>query len=101
MTASGMRKNEINRLSSEELTFELTYRGLPTSRVQEMRKSLRNVLKLEKIGTFANVTTVSFTDAAFSDSQRLSWEVQRKYYVYRFPLSICNFMSEITVITAL
>ena len=63
MTASGMRKNEINRLSSEELTFELTYRGLPTSRVQEMRKSLRNVLKLEKIGTFANVTTVSFTDA--------------------------------------
>lgn len=39
----------INRLSQEELTYELTIRGLPTGKVEDMRASLRNAIKAEKV----------------------------------------------------
>lgn len=43
---------EINRMSSEELTYVLAIRGITgLSTVDEMRKTLRNIKKLEKTGT--------------------------------------------------
>lgn len=41
---------EINRLNQEELTYELTVRGLPVGKVDDMRAGLRAALKLEKGG---------------------------------------------------
>uniref|UniRef100_A0A1Y1KZF6 CCHC-type domain-containing protein n=1 Tax=Photinus pyralis TaxID=7054 RepID=A0A1Y1KZF6_PHOPY len=42
---------EINRLSSDELIYELTVKGITeVATVEEMRKSLRRLLKLEKEG---------------------------------------------------
>lgn len=48
-------KNEINRLNSAELTFELESRGLSAGTVVEMRKSLGNIFKLESSGMFKAV----------------------------------------------
>lgn len=55
-------KMEINRLEKEELSYELAYRGIvEPSTVQEMRKSLRSVLKLEKSGSSLTYPTYPFT----------------------------------------
>lgn len=48
-------KNEINRLAADELKFEHESRGLPIATELEMRKSLKNILKLESSGQFQTV----------------------------------------------
>lgn len=52
-----MARYNINRLSRDELEYELTERGIDTSSsdVQDMRKKLRHILKLEKDGTVAKL----------------------------------------------
>lgn len=50
--AISLDKYEINRLVAEELTYELTIRGITgVDRVEEGRKTLRNLLRLEKSST--------------------------------------------------
>lgn len=44
------RKMIINRLEADELTYELTYRGIKTGNVDEMRRLLTMTRRLEKSG---------------------------------------------------
>ncbi|KAK4873547.1 hypothetical protein RN001_015576 [Aquatica leii] len=53
---------EINRLSSEELTYELAIRGITeVATVELMRKTLRNLLKLEREGQSLDYPSYPFT----------------------------------------
>ncbi|KAJ8930955.1 hypothetical protein NQ314_016190 [Rhamnusium bicolor] len=44
------RKLQVNRLEKEELTYELTVRGIATGNVEEMRRRLSQAIQLEKDG---------------------------------------------------
>lgn len=44
------RKMQINRLSQDELVYELTYRGIGTGTVQDMRHNLVMAVQLERSG---------------------------------------------------
>ncbi|KAJ8964656.1 hypothetical protein NQ314_004720 [Rhamnusium bicolor] len=44
------RKMQVNRLEKEELTYELTVRGIATGNVEEMRRRLSQAIQLEKDG---------------------------------------------------
>ncbi|KAG5881441.1 hypothetical protein JTB14_030563 [Gonioctena quinquepunctata] len=55
-------KVEVNRLEKEELSYELDIRGITgLTTVDSMRKSLRNLLKLEKAGTSLTFPSYPFT----------------------------------------
>lgn len=43
---------EVNRLSQDELAYEMEWRGLPIGTVDEMRKALRAATKLERRNSF-------------------------------------------------
>lgn len=45
-----MRNLNINRLSHEELSYEMAIRGMAIGTVDEMRKLLARVRKMEKLG---------------------------------------------------
>ncbi|KAJ8982691.1 hypothetical protein NQ317_013163 [Molorchus minor] len=55
-------KFEINRLEKDELTYELAFRGITDKKtVEEMRKCLRAILKLEKAGSSLKYPTYPYT----------------------------------------
>ncbi|KAG5883462.1 hypothetical protein JTB14_030884 [Gonioctena quinquepunctata] len=55
-------KVEVNRLEKEELSYELDIRGITgLTTVDSMRKSIRNLLKLEKAGTSLTFLSYPFT----------------------------------------
>lgn len=52
---------QINRLDKEELTYELTIRGIGTGTVQEMRHRLTLALQMEKAGESLHYPTHPYT----------------------------------------
>lgn len=65
-------KMEINRLSADELSYELAYRGIQVTGVAEMRKTLRNLLRLEREGNPLDYPTYPFTFVQDSDALKVS-----------------------------
>lgn len=55
------RNLDINRLSRDELSYEVTVRGLSVGTVAEMRKALRVAFNLEKLGQSLTVPTYPFS----------------------------------------
>lgn len=50
MAARPGGSSEVNRLSQDELVYQLAIRGLPEGTVEEMRKLLRAALRRERQG---------------------------------------------------
>lgn len=59
-----VRKLRVKWLTQDELTYELTYRGIGTGTVDEMRKSLSQAQRLEQEGS-----SLSYPDYPFSHAQ--------------------------------
>lgn len=58
-----MRKIQVNRLSQDELNYELLIRGIATGTVDEMRHALTMALRLEKSGDSIKYPTYPFSAA--------------------------------------
>lgn len=62
------RKIHIDRLSKSELSYELAIRGLPDSNVDSMRKSLRQLMKMEQDQSVLELPAHPFTFEEDSDA---------------------------------
>lgn len=59
---SMVRKMQINRLSQDELSYELQIRGIATGTVEEMRHALVMAIRLEKSGDSVKLPTYPFSE---------------------------------------